>query len=197
MSYNKLFGDNIKLFWASAVFGSALVIFWFAFSWVRADYLYVRGQKLAEQGSLLRGAVVLEKALALWPLEPAYHRELAAVYARLAGIYSADERRELLESADQEAQKAYELNPSNLITLKSLVTTYYTMSLLDSSYQEDTLRLSAEAINKCPTDPTLWYLTGVVYTGFGQRHEARKNLERALELRANYPKARQALEVLD
>ncbi len=194
MTYYRSLGNKKKILWGSVVLCCALVIFWVVFAWFRADVLYARGQLLVDRGSLLRGAEVLERSVSLWSVEPAYRRELAAVYARLAGIYSGEDRRELLKYADKEAQKAYSLNSRNLLTLKSLITTYYAMSLIDDAYQAHTMRVLEEALEKCPNDPTLWYLKGVVYGGFGDQSTAKSALKQTLELRPNYPKARQSLE---
>lgn len=165
-------------------------------SWFRADVFYARGRALADSGHLVRGALVLEKAIGFWKFEPAYHRELAAVYARLAAAYSQEKEDKFIKFASQEAERAYQLNPRNMLTLKSLITTNYALSQLDPRYRERTEFLLGKALERSSTDPTLWYFKGVVYSGFGQDSEAKESLRKALELRPNYPEARRTLQTL-
>ena len=153
--------------------------FFSLFSWFRADMLYARGQALADNGQLLESALAVEKAVSLWPREPAYHKELAATFARLASVYSGENKEKFAQFAAEAGAKAYKLNPNNLLTLKSLITTYYTLSLLDAQYQNQTLQLVDKSLERCPTDPTLWYLKGVVYSGFGKDLEAKEPVREA------------------
>ena len=183
------------------VFILAIVLFSFFFllrtaDWLRADVAYAQGRGLASAGYLLAAQESLEKATRLWPEEPAYHRELAAVYARLAQV-SADEKQEpLVAKVATESQVARDLNPHNLLTLKSLIPTYFALSQLDPSYSEAVAEVVQQATDLCPTDPTLWYFQSLVSLDQGDAQAAIVAAARALELKPDYPEASALYEEL-
>ena len=165
-------------------------------SWFLADVSYARGRALADAGYLFEAEKSFLRAIRLWPAEPAYHRELAAVYARLAQVSVGEGQKQLLELAGREAERALNLNPQNLLTLKSLAPTYFVLAKVEPALQSRTEALVEQAIGLCPTDPVLWYLRGIVLLGGGERDEAQRSFEEALRLRPNYIKAREAVNAL-
>jgi len=179
----------------------AVTLFAFLFllkivDWFRADASYTRGRAMADAGYLFDAEESFRKATCLWPKEPAYHRELAAVYARLAQVSAEEEQPQLLGLANQEAEMALNLNPRNLLTLKSLVSTYFTLAQIDPVYQTQTEDVVQRAINLCPTDPTLWYFRSLIFLGEGRLDEAGLALDEALRLKPDYARAKEAQELL-
>lgn len=164
--------------------------------WLRADISYSRGRAMADAGYLFEAEESFLQAIRLWPNEPAYHREMAAVFARLAQVSAEEEQEQLLDLASQEAGKSLNLNPLNLLTLKSLVSTYFTLAQIDSSYWIQTEDIVQRAINLCPTDPTLWYFKALVLLGEERFDEAKTALDEALRLKPDYVKAKEARELL-
>ncbi len=152
-----------------------------------ADLKYARGRVLAQRGYVAQSVLVLEQATTLWPWEPRYHKDLARGYAVLAkagaepdvfGTYSA-----------QEASRTVRLNPRNLVTLKSVISTYYVLAQVDSKYQANLDKYTKYALDLCVTDPSLWYLRALAYKLGGKKEEALQALEQALALRQLYPDA--------
>ncbi len=159
-----------------------------------ADMRYARGRFLADKGYLAESAVTFEKATSLWPREPRYHKDLARQYAILAR--AGEPQDELSSFAVVAAEQTFELNPENLITLKSVISTYYLLAQTDSKYQEDLDEYTSYAVELCPTDPTLWYLKGLAYRSGKEIDKARVAIQKALELRYPYPEAEKVLQTL-
>ena len=151
---------------------------------------------LADAGYVTEAGMAFEKAIDLRPAEPAYHRELAAAYVRLARVPEVGERGIWFEAAQREAERAWELNPNNLLTLKSLIPTYFALAKIDPALQFRAESLLEQAINLCPTDPVLWYFKGIVLLGGGERGKAPAAFEEALRLKPDYGKAREARDAL-
>ena len=180
-----------KIFSISAVILFALSTLLTIVNWVRADVGYARGRGLADLGYVVEAGGHFEKAASFWPQEPAYHRELAAVYARLSQVSVGKERKQFLELASWEAEKALNLNP-----LKSLIPTYFALAGIEPTLQFQTESLVEQAIGLCPTDPVVWYLKGMVLLGRKERWEAKLAFEEALRLKPDYGKAREALDAI-
>lgn len=152
-----------------------------------ADLKYARGRVLAQRGYMAQSVWVLEQATNLWPWEPRYYKDLARGHAVLAKVgANADD---FSIYASQEADRAVQLNPQNLVTLKSVISTYYILAQIDSRYQEELEKYVTQALNLCPTDPNLWYLSALSYSLAGERSKAKLAIEQALKLKDPYPEA--------
>jgi len=177
--------------------GSGFVVLGFC-SWLRADISYSRGNALADAGYLKSAVRHLENAVSLWKWEPAYQRELASVYTRLAVVRrTSDTSERYILSAAEHAKIAYDLNPQNMITLKSLIPTFYTLSKFNAAYKKTTYHVLERALSRAPNDPNLWYLKGVVLQGYNEQDRARNAYQKSLRLRSDYVKARDALQSLE
>jgi len=182
-----------------SVFAIALFSFYFLLKvvdWFLADVSYSRGRAMADAGYLFEAEKSFRKATSLWPKEPAYHRELAVVYAHLAQVSADEEKAQFLDLTSLEAKKTLDLNPRNLLSLKSLVSTYFTLAQIDPSYQVQTENIVQRAITLCPTDPTLWYFKALVLLGEEREDQAKLALDEALRLKPDYVKAKEAKDLL-
>lgn len=164
--------------------------------WFFADVEYSRGRALGDYGLTEAAIRRLNRAVKLWPWEPAYHRELAGVYAQAAAAVEGEPRSRFLVRAADEANTAFNLNPRNLLTLKSLTATYFALAQTNPVFRAEALSVVAQALVLCPTDPTLWYYQGLVLGDGGELPGARSALDRALQLKPDYVKAQEAKKLM-
>jgi len=149
-----------------------------------ADVSFNNGEKAKRYGLYEQAAKDYRGAIARNPYEPRYHRELAYVLARLGRV----------KEAEWEAETAYNLNPRNSLTIRSLIATYIELSRFDPQYQTRAEELVAKAIAQQPTNPQLYYEQALILLKAKKDKEALRSLENALELKPDYGKARELLE---
>jgi len=150
-----------------------------------ADVSFNTGERAQRYGLYETAARYYQKSINRNWQEPRYHRELASVLAKLG----------MTQKAAQEAEIAYTLNPKNSLTIRSLIATYVYLSSTDLEYLTRAEELIIEAINQQPTNPQLYYEQALVFLKGEKADEATKALERVLELKPDYQKARELLEV--
>lgn len=150
----------------------------------RSDAAFNNGEKFGRYGLYEMSTEYYRKAISLNYREPRYHRELAWVCAQQGAV----------EEAEREAEVAYNLNPKNSLTVRSLVSTYADLSDIDDKYLTRAEGLVAEAIAQQPTNPELYYEQALVLFKSEKDGEAVEALQKALELKKDYQKARELLE---
>ncbi len=150
----------------------------------RADVAFNSGEKFSRYGLYELAAVSYQKALSFNPHEPRYHRELASVLAKQG----------VVEEAEREAEVAYNLNPKNSLTVRSLISTYVDLSDRDAKYLARAEELVAEAIVQQPTNPELYYEQALVLFKSEKDEEAVEALQKALELKKDYKEVQDLLE---
>ena len=174
----------------ACLWGIVLVVGWFG-----ADYHYAEGRLYAEAGYIAAAVEHLEKAVQWWPWEPAYHRELARAYLRLLPVVNDSEQALVIDWSAQHLEKALQLNPQNMITLKTVIPAFWSLAKIDENYRARVIFLVEHAVKLCPTDPVLWYLQGVVLAD-SQPDLAQLSFGKALSLKPDYEKAFRELERL-
>lgn len=150
-----------------------------------ADVSFNTGERAQRYGLYETAAKYYQKAINRNWQETRYHRELASVLAGLG----------LFERAAREAEIAYTQNPKNSLTIRSLIVTYTDLADLDPQYLTRAEELIIEAIDQQPTNPQLYYEQALVFFKAGKDEEARCALAKALELKPDYQKVRELLEV--
>jgi|GEM_PF-2265947 len=137
-----------------------------------ADVSYTKG---TSEGSISD----LQDAIKLNPNEPAYLRNLGL---GLSSVYKNETETTSKEAIKNQAvlalKAAYNLNPRNLLTLKSVKLGLENLDEAKSAYA-----LSFEMIEISPTDPTLWYEKAKSEKILGMLEESAKSYEKTLELR--------------
>ncbi len=149
-----------------------------------ADVSFDTGERAKRYGLYETAARYYQEAIGRNWREPRYHRELASVLAGLG----------MVERATQEAEIAYTQNPKNSLTIRSLIATYVGLADIDPKYLTRAEELTIEAISQQPTNPQLYYEQALVFFKAGKDDKAKSTLERALELKPDYQKARELLE---
>ncbi|MCG2686096.1 hypothetical protein L6258_01875 [Candidatus Parcubacteria bacterium] len=159
----------------------------------RADVFFSRGAALQQLDYPDESYQQLKKATALNPREPTYFKKLAQATTTLAQEENSQKR---LQEAAAYAQKAFHLNPANLLTLKSLTLTYLEAARLSPTFLEKAEAVAQLAISLCPTDPQLHYNLAVIYWSEEKHPEALEAVNRALELKTDYGEAQTLKELL-
>lgn len=143
-----------------------------------ADVSFNYGERARRYGLDEIAADYYRDAINLNPREPRYHRELASVLVSLDKI----------AEAEVAAETAYDLNPHNSLTLRSLVSTY------SQTHPRRAEELAQEAIDQQPTNPELYYQQALILLQGERYEEAGLSLKKSLELKPDYQKARELLE---
>ena len=149
----------------------------------RADVAFNDGEKFGRYGLYEIATKYYRKAITLNPREPRYHRELSSVLAKLGEV----------PEAEREAGIAYNLNPKNSLTVRSLISTYVELANFDAQYLSRAEGLIAESIAWQPTNPQLYYDQALILLQAGKGAEAVVALEKAVALKPDYSKARELL----
>lgn len=149
-----------------------------------ADVSFNSGERAQRYGLYETAVGYYNGAISLNPREPRYHRELASVLAKLG----------IVEEAEREAEIAYQLNPKNSLTVRSLISTYVDLSDIDPKYLTRAEELISETIAQQPTNPQLYYKQALILFESEKDEEAVESLQKGLELKPDYQKARELLE---
>lgn len=179
----------------------AALLFLLLFLFLRilaADILFTRGLRNRYYQSFDDTSRELQKAVALNPLEPLYHRELASLLTEWAqeeikqGSPEADQAGlTLAEEAGSEAERAITLNPYNSLTYKALLKTEYELSRSFPSYAPGVEELGEALLRLSPTEAHIRYSVALIYAGRNQKERAHQLVEEALNLKPDYAEARQ------
>lgn len=168
----------------AAIFLVAFYCLIFILNLFRADASFNKGEQAKRYGLYGIAAENYQKAIALNPREPRYHRELAYVLATQG----------VVEEAEREAEAAYNLNPKNSLTVRSLISTYVELVDLDSKYLARAEELITEAIAQQPTNPQLHYEQALIFLRAEKNKEALAASTKAVTLKPDYRRARELLE---
>jgi len=163
------------------------------FNTYRADVFFARGAAFQRLDRPDEAYQQLKKAASLNPHEPSYFKKMAQVAVTLA---QEGNSQKWLREADDHAQKAFQLNPTNLLTLKSLTLTYLKAARLSPIFLEKAEAVARLAVGLCPTDPQLHYNLAITYWSEGKHLEALEAVNRALELKSDYREAQTLRELL-
>jgi len=168
----------------AAIFLITFYCLFFILNLFRADVSFNTGEQAQRYGLDDVAAEYYQGAIERNPREPRYHRELAYVLARQG----------IVEEAEREAEVAYNLNPKNSLTVRSLIATYVDLADIDPRYLTRAEELVAEAIAQQPTNPQLYYEQALILFKSEKNEEALAALRTALELKKDYKKAQDLLE---
>lgn len=162
----------------------------------RADALFAKGTSYTDAGLPGRGYNYLDDALTLNPNEPFYHSEegFAAASSAVAALdQDATLSATLKQRADLETKLSLAMSPQNVSYYRTAVRTYYALSQIDPTYNEQTIQMLDKAITLAPTDPKLYYNKALILGQNGQVEQGLASLQKAIQLKPNYLDARMAL----
>lgn len=177
----------------------SLVVFSVGKYWY-ADTLYAKGQNFNSNGDYKNAFKKLTEAVKISPNESVYWIELAEASKYLAEEESEKSNKELaFKLADQavkSAETASDLSPKN-VNIKRLKYAYYSdLSIIDVNFLLAAEEEIIDAIPLAPTDPRLYYLSGINKLKLKQNESAVTELKRAIELKPNFTNARYTLALI-
>ena len=148
-----------------------------------ADVAFRRADKYLSGSDIERGLVEVNKAIFKNPQEPIYLRWRAKMYIA-ASLGMEKEMRDYLKGlALADLEKAYNLNPKNLATLRNSVPLYYFLALGDEKYLPIALSYFEKLEQLSSTDVGIEVLLLDYKEKLGQAQEAEKNFLNIQKLR--------------
>lgn len=163
-------------------------VYWYA------DTLFAKGKSYNSSQKFLDGRGVLSKAVALSPKEPVYWDELSKSSAALAVLlHESGEKEKSAQLADyalSESDQAIRLSPRNLNLQRTKVSILERLAVIEPSYLLAKLEATNSIIPFAPSDASLYYGLGLTQERLGQRQEALRSLDTAIQMKSNYRNAR-------
>ena len=156
-----------------------------------ADYQFAKGRRFTDQSEPKRAVTYLTKAISLNPQMAQYHDQLALAYSLLA-----PSSEEFIKLTIQESDIALALAPYNVSLLKSRANIYTDLSIISPLYLTDTLKTLQVLLALAPTDPSIYQRIGLTLAQAGEVEKSIAFFERAIELKPDYKRAKEALEYI-
>lgn len=164
----------------------------------QADIEYALGSNLDHVQEYQQAYPELEQAVNTRPGEPVFKDEFALNSATLATLVllqkDASQSAQAQDQASQLAQQAIKLDdevisdhPNNIVFWKNRVRIFYTLSQVQPQYLTTALDAMKETSLLAPTDAKVFYNLGVLYRSTGDLADARNALQKAIELKSDYP----------
>lgn len=197
-----IFGKNtiIQKIIQSLVILICIVILISIFNIWEADTNYKRGADYNDLNNPGRAYTFLIEAVKLNPNEPLYLAELGNAAAgssiALASQDASDSAQtsvELKDDADFFTDLALKISPVNTSVNRTAIRTYFSLSLVDPTFEQKTIDQVNKAIALAPTDPKLLHNKGVILTQYKRFNEASDAFNKAIEMKPNYRDARLSL----
>ena len=189
--------DNLQFFLLSLTAISASVLLNKTFKIWQADYIFTQGATYCSQGDYQTGISYIQQAIEKSPKEALFYDELASNYSQLAVAFAEENQATVaaqLARADIESNDyALKLNPVHLNFHKSKARLFIRLAKLDNElyyYAQEALQ---KAISLSPTDAKLYYNLALVEEVLGEEDKAIKTLEYTIDIKENYPQARNEL----
>ncbi len=154
------------------------------FTLYKADVAYIKGKNLLSEGDANKAEIYLQKAIKLNPNEPRYHKEYAKDLAFQA-FTDTENTEALKEKSLANLQKAQQLNPLNLVTLRNNISLYYLLAAQDQTNQYTLV--ARDFYNKLketyPNDAGVWAAVAKYERKLNLKDEYRQSVERIEILR--------------
>ncbi len=165
-----------------------------------ADTNYKRGADYNDLNNPGRAYSFLIEAVKLNQNEPLFLAELGNAAAGSSIALTSDEASDSAQTAlelknDSEffTDLALQISPVNTSINRTAIRTYFSLSLIDPSFQQKTIAQVDKAISLAPTDPKLLQNKGVILTQYSKYDEAIQSFRKAIEMKPNYRDARLSL----
>ncbi len=160
-----------------------------------ADTLYSRAKGLNSASRPDLAIPALTQAIKSEPDQAIYYGELASSYATtVAMAYNqakdASQAAQFTDYATATIQKALDLAPANVNLGRTAFGVYIRLSVVDEKYLVNARDSLIETLKLAPTDAKLYYNLGITDANLGNYEAAAIDLQKAVDLKANYADAR-------
>lgn len=163
-------------------------------SYWSADVHYARAKTLLKSGDYESGIAQMQTAIQKSPKEALFYDtfsvELANIAVALAEQQETTAAAQIAQSAIAMSDTAIQLNNAHLNFYKTRTRMFITLSQIEPQLLTKAQETLIAAIQRSPTDPKLYYNLGVVESSLGSVETGISYLEKAVELKPDYPSAR-------
>ncbi|MBI4037586.1 hypothetical protein HY382_00900, partial [Candidatus Curtissbacteria bacterium] len=143
-----------------------------------------------------RGSLPLyQNAIETFPAKNPFY--LSDYTQEIASYAKNGENATLAQKAETLAQTTTAIAPNNLITQRRIVSSYILIADIDPAYKERTVNEAQKLINLAPTDPQSFLSLTKANVAAGKTDEAKKTVEKALEMKPDYVDARELLQQIN
>ena len=158
-----------------------------------ADYLYARGKAHNDVANYSRAHEHLLQAIELSPNESVFWEELAQSSMGIAvSLFESENElyREFLTGAARESQRAVDLSPRNVNSLRKKANILINLSPLEPSFLPLATRALEKAVDLAPTEAKLHYNLALGQLRGGDANASLETLEKTIEMKPDYANAR-------
>ena len=167
----------------------------------RADFAYSEGKAASKNLEVQTAVIKLNEAIERSPAEALYHNELAETYGLIAAAFFEEKEATFsaryATAAIEESNTAFRLSPRNINIRKSRANLFSELSIIDETLLLESIKALEDIAKIAPTDAKVFYTLGSFYMRAGQNQKALESLQKALQLKPDYQKARNLLEKLE
>ena len=117
-----------------------------------------------------------------------------AIYA--TGFEDKNVSQNFAERSSNLIQQSLNLAPNNLIVARRAANAFFILAEENNEYGQKALDVGRKLTELAPTDPQSYYTLAQIQAGVGKTDEAKKTLETALSLKADYLEAQELLKQL-
>lgn len=164
------------------------------YNYWNADRLFSQGKAYFSSGNYLVGIQKKVEATQKSPKEALYYDSISDDYANLAVELAkngdATAAAQLVDESIKASNLAIENNDRHLNFYKTRSRIFLTLSQIDEKFIVDAQETIDNALKLSPTDPKLVYTQAVIELSNGNTESGLQLVERTLELKPNYEKAR-------
>jgi tetratricopeptide (TPR) repeat protein len=107
----------------------------------RADVAFESSQNQIDSGDYSKAIKSINSAIKLNRQEPNYYRGRARINVISLSVAQEEYLQEIKSEILADLQKAYQLNPNNLVTIRNLIPLYYFLAVKDISVKEDPMNI--------------------------------------------------------
>jgi len=183
-----------QYFFISISLITALVISIKIYNYWDADRLFYVGKTNFKAGNYLVGVQKQLEATQKSPHESLFYDNLSDNYAKLAveliNVGDATAASAVIDEAIKASDLALENNNRHLNFYKTRSRVFVTLGQINEEYLIEAQNTLNKSIELAPTDPKLVYTQGVIDLSLGKIESGTQLIEKSIELKPNYEKAR-------
>lgn len=192
-SWWQYLGISLTIIMLIGIF-SSIYNFW------QADRWYKKSKEQKQESLYVEATSSLQKAIKLSPSEAVFYDEFSNIYSVLSFQYKSigkiETSQSLTQAAIENSDYALLLNPRHLNFYKTRARVFLILAQNNPKYYADAEHTLLSAIELSPNDAKLYYNLGLVQKEIGTLPEAQASLEKSVEFKPNYLKARDELALL-
>lgn len=164
-----------------------------------ADYLYGQGKLHNDVGNSVTAINYLGRAVKHSTKEAVIWNELSEVNLNMALVLAEKEDQraiEFVQRAIEYSNRAVSLSDKDVTIKRKRASMYIKFSVFDPNQLLLAREELLKAVELAPSDAKLWYNLGLVYARMGQIETAQETLEKTIDMKPDYERARHAYALI-